>query len=71
MSYSLRSGVRLMLLGVSLTAASVSAALGADNAPVWGHDPAQQVRVAGGEVGGRQETRKSRQGSAAHACSAS
>lgn len=43
MSYSLRSGVRLMLLGASLTAASVSAALGADNAPVWGHDPAQQV----------------------------
>ena len=43
MSYSLRSVVGRVLLSASLTAASVSAALGADNTPVWGHDPAQQV----------------------------
>ena len=43
MSYSLRSVVRLVLLGASFTAASVSAALAADNPPAWGHDPAQQV----------------------------
>ena len=43
MSYSLRSVVRHLLLGASLTAVTVSAAFGADNAPVWGHDPAQQV----------------------------
>lgn len=43
MSHSLRSVVGLILLGGSLEAASVSAALGADNAPAWGRDPAQQV----------------------------
>ena len=43
MSYSLGSVVRRVLLGASLTAVTVSAALGADNAPVWGRDPSQQV----------------------------
>ena len=43
MSYSLRSVVGRILLCASFTAVSVSVALGADNAPVWGRDPAQQV----------------------------
>jgi len=43
MSLSLRSMVGRVLLSASITAAAASAAHGADTAPVWGHDPAQQV----------------------------
>jgi beta-glucosidase len=43
MSHSLRSVVGRVLLGASISVASISVAIGADDAPVWGHDPAQQV----------------------------